>query len=53
MAAIPINFTVYKGADFEITLNIKEYNNTFFDLSGFSLEAHMARNYTTLSLIHI
>ena len=53
MAAIPINFTVYKGADFEITLNIKEYNNTFLDLSGYSLEAHMARNYTTSTKINL
>lgn len=53
MAAIPINLTIYKGADFDITLNIKEYDNTFLDLSGHTVTAYMARNYTTTTKISL
>ena len=44
MAAIPINLTLYKGTDFKISLNIKQFDTTFFDLDGYSVEAYMARN---------
>jgi len=53
MAAIPINLTLYKGTDFKISLNIKQFDTTFFDLDGYSVAAYMARNYTTSNKISL
>ena len=45
MAAIPINFTVYKGADFEITLNIRNITIPSLILVGILLK-HIWREIT-------
>ena len=47
MAAIPINLIVEQRADFEATFTISGANNVALDLSNFSAEAKIKKNYTS------
>lgn len=53
MSAIPINFIIYKNTDFKVSINIRNSDNTFLDLTTYSIEAKMARNFTTTSKINL
>jgi len=53
MSAIPINFTIFKNTDFSVSINIRNSDNSLIDLSTYTVEAKMARNYTTTSKINL
>ena len=47
MAAIPINLIIEQKADFEATFTISGANNVALDLTNFSAEAKIKKNYTS------
>ena len=53
MAAIPVNLTITKGNDFNADFNLKDVNGNFIDLTGYTVSAFMARNYTTSNVISL
>lgn len=53
MSAIPINFTINKNTDFKVSINIRQSDNNYLDLTSYSVEAKMARNYTTTNKISL
>jgi len=49
MAAVPINLVIDQGDTFEVTFNLRDTSGTFINLSSYSVEAKMAKNYTNTS----
>lgn len=45
--AIPVNLQIEIGADWEVSFNLRDENGNFLDMTGYSVSAYMARNYTT------
>jgi hypothetical protein len=49
MSAVPINLVIEQGDTFEVTFNLRNSFGTFINLSSYSVEAKMAKNYTNTS----
>jgi hypothetical protein len=47
MAAVPINLLIEKGEDWEVTFNLRDEYGQYVNLSGYTVTAKMAKNYTT------
>lgn len=45
--AVPINLTIEQGTDFAVEFNLRDENGDYINLSGYTVTAKMARNYTT------
>jgi len=46
MAAVPLNLVMERGDTFEIVFNLRDPAGNLLNLSNFTVEAKMARNYT-------
>lgn len=49
MSAIPINLVIDQGDTFEVTFNLRNSFGNFINLTNYSVEAKMAKNYTNTS----
>lgn len=47
MAAVPINLLIEKGEDWEVTFNLRDEYGQYVNLSGYTVVAKMAKNYTS------
>ena len=47
MAATYVNIDVDQGADFNITINLKDNLNNQFNLTGYTVASQMRKNYTS------
>lgn len=45
--AVPINLTIEQGTDFSVEFNLRDENGDYINLTGYTVTAKMARNYTT------
>lgn len=45
--AVPINLTIEQGTDFSVEFNLRDENGDYINLTGYTVIAKMARNYTT------
>lgn len=46
MAAVPLNLVMEKGDTFEVVFNLRDPAGNLINLTNFTVEAKMARNYT-------
>lgn len=47
MSAVPINLIIENGEDWEVSFNLRDDLGNFLDLTGYTVTAKMAKNYTT------
>ena len=47
MAASPLNLTMEQGADFEITVTVRNKNNVPLNLLGYSAESEVRKHYSS------
>jgi hypothetical protein len=47
MAASPLNLTIEQGTDFEITITVRNKNNTPLNLAGYTASSEMKKHYVS------
>ena len=47
MSAVPVQLTIFRGSDFTVDLTVRQYTGQALPLTGYTVTAFMARNYTT------
>jgi hypothetical protein len=47
--AIKTNIVIDQGSDYEVSVNVKDANNTPIDLAGYTGAAQMRKHYTSLT----
>lgn len=49
--AIKANLTIDQGTDFVVTIDVEDFNDVPFDLTGYGVAAQMRKNYAATSAI--
>ena len=49
MAASPLNLTIEQGADFELTITVRNKNNVPLNLLSYSAESELRKHYSSTS----
>ena len=49
MSAVPINLVIDQGDTFEVSFNLRNSFGAFINLTNYTVEAKMAKNYTNTS----
>lgn len=47
MASVPVNLSIDKGEDWEVFFNLRNNIGNYVNLSGYTVDAKMSRNFTS------